>query len=50
MKTEDTIKKVLALFDKEDIPYIKIQVVKNITASEEKVKKIGDRNDRYPKR
>ena len=52
MKIDDkVIAKVLALFDKEDIPYIKANIFfeyKN--ESNQYVKKIGDKNDGYRKR
>lgn len=43
---EEKITKVLALFDKEDIPYIQVEQVKQIVNEEEpKVKKLGDNHD-----
>ena len=53
MKTEESIKKVLALFDDEDIPYIRIQAVQNIASKakkQDKIKKLGAKNDRFSKK
>ena len=56
MVEENKIKSVLALFDKEDIPYIKSDtyleyIVKknNISRANVKIKRIGDGNDRKRK-
>jgi len=52
VKTLESIEKVLALFDDEDIPYIKVEIVEQLTSNDKEkvqVKKLGDNHDRCQK-
>ncbi len=50
MKNTDLVKRVVALFDKEDVEYIKSSYYKEQTKEDDKVKKIGGLNDGLRKR